>query len=208
MRQTRSRHRTAEQSNGAPDALPHGVVVRALEARADGRGRIAEFFRTEWDTGIVPVQWHMTVCKPGVMRGVHVHVRHDDYFVLIEGTAVLGAHDLRPGSPTAGRSALLELRAENPRTVLIPHGVAHGFLFVTRSTYVIGTSHYFDPADELGCHWLDPDLGLTWPVRRAQLSARDAALPPLREVAPQVLPWRAGESVVGADHDEARAWRG
>jgi dTDP-4-dehydrorhamnose 3,5-epimerase-like enzyme len=67
--------------------------------------------------------------------------------------------------------------------------VAHGILFLTRSIYVIGTSHYYDLADELGCHWLDPGLGLTWPLRRAQLSARDAALPSLSEVAAHVRPW-------------------
>lgn len=192
MRQTRSPHTAAFQPSAVPEAspLPHGVVLRALAAHADDRGRIAEFYRAEWATGIAPVQWHLTVSEAGVMRGVHVHVHHDDYFVLVEGAAVLGLHDLRPGSPTAGCSALVDLREEEPATVLIPHGVAHGLLFMARSTYVIGTSHYYDLADELGCHWLDPSLGLTWPVRRAQLSARDAALPSLREVAQHVQPWR------------------
>lgn len=192
MRQTPTPQRTAYPPSPAPEpgALPHGVVVRALDAHVDDRGRIAEFYRAEWATGIAPVQWHLTVCEAGVMRGVHVHVHHDDYFVLVAGEAVLGLHDLRPGSPTAGRSALLELRDDEPASVLIPHGVAHGFVFLTRSTYVIGTSHYYDLADELGCHWLDPALGLTWPVRRAQLSARDAALPSLHEVAKHIPPWR------------------
>jgi dTDP-4-dehydrorhamnose 3,5-epimerase len=192
MRQASIRHGTACQPNAAPERgpLPHGVELRALEVHADERGRIAEFFRAEWATGIAPVQWHLTVCEPGVMRGVHVHVRHDDYFVLIQGAVALGLHDLRPGSPTAGRSTLIDLRDDEPATVLIPHGVAHGFLFLTRSTYVIGTSHYYDLADELGCHWLDRALGLKWPVRQAQLSVRDAALPSLREVAKHVRPWR------------------
>ena len=87
---------------------------------------------------------------------------------------------------------MVDLREEEPATVLIPHGVAHGLLFMARSIHVIGTSHYYDLADELGCHWLDPALGLAWPLRRPQLSARDAALPPLREVAKHVMPWRAG----------------
>jgi len=69
--------------------------------------------------------------------------------------------------------------------------VAHGLLILTPSVYVLGASHYYDAADELGCHWQDPALELRWALADAKLSARDAALPPLQEVAPQVPPWQA-----------------
>ena len=173
-----------------PQALPDGVELRPLIAHPDDRGRVAEIFRVEWATGIAPVQWVVTFTDAGVMRGVHVHPRHDDYFVLLQGRIALGLHDLRPRSPTGGCAAMVELRGDEPTAVLIPHGVGHGFLFLSRSTYVVGTSHYYDPADELGCHWLDPDLGLAWPAAAAQLSARDAALPSLREVAKRIPAWQ------------------
>ena len=175
---------------GEPHALPDGVELRPLIAHRDDRGWVAEYFRDEWPTGIAPVQWAVTVTGAGVMRGVHVHIRHDDYFVLLQGGAIVGLHDLRPGSPTRGRAAMLELRGEEPTAVIIPPGVGHGFLFLTPSIYVVGTSHCYDPTDELGCHWRDPDLGFTWPAASAQLSARDAALPSLDEVARQIPPWR------------------
>jgi dTDP-4-dehydrorhamnose 3,5-epimerase len=47
---------------------------------------------------------------------------------------------------------------------------------------LLGVSHDFDPADELGVRWDDPELGIPWPADRAVLSPRDAALPSLREL--------------------------
>lgn len=172
-------------------ALPYGVALHPLIVHADDRGRVGEIFRQEWATGIAPVQWAMTITAAGVMRGVHVHIRHDDYLVLLDGHATLGLHDLRPESPTQGGAVLLDLNGEQPTAVVIPPGVAHGLLFLARSTFVLGNSHYYDTADELGCHWRDPDLGFDWPLSQARLSPRDAALPPLRELAVRISPWRA-----------------
>jgi len=187
------RRRDASRPAAAePHALPHGVVLRRLVAHRDDRGRVAEFFRNEWSPGFAPAQWSFTVTEAGVMRGVHLHLRHDDYFVLLEGRLTLGLRDLRAGSPTADCTALLELRDEDPLAVFIPHGVAHGFLSLARSIYVLGTSHCYDLTDELGCHWRDPDLGIGWPTDTARLSPRDAALPRMRELAARVPPWRAG----------------
>jgi dTDP-4-dehydrorhamnose 3,5-epimerase len=171
-------------------ALPDGVHLRPLTIHSDDRGWIGELFRNEWAVGAAPVQWVMSASEAGVMRGVHVHVRHDDYFVVVDGRAALGLYDLRPGSPTHGLSALLDLRGQQPAAVVIPHGVAHGLLFLVRSSFVLGSTHYYDRTDELGCHWRDPELRLNWPRRVARLSPRDQALPPLREVAPHILPWK------------------
>lgn len=177
--------------NAEPDPpLPHGVRLRRLEVHGDERGWIAEFYRWEWPTGIEPLQWQATSSEAGVMRGVHLHPAHDDYLVVLHGAVLLGLHDLRPGSPTARRSAMLELGGDRPVAVLIPHGVAHGLLCRERSVFLLGNSHYYDTADELGCHWRDPALGLHWPTERVHLSARDAALPPMHELAKRVRPWQ------------------
>src|SRR5262249_9209668 len=121
-----------------PAVLPHGVFLRRLVAHLDERGRVGEIFRDEWPTGIAPVQWAVAVSAAGVMRGVHVHIRHDDYFVLLQGRLALGLRDLRRGAPRGACPALLELRGEEPVAVVVPHGVAHGFLFLEPSTYVLG----------------------------------------------------------------------
>jgi len=103
----------------------------------------------------------------------------------------VGLRDLRPDSPTEHRVATVHLSGDMPSALFIPHGVAHGMLSKTVSVFVIGASHYYDRADELGCHWRDPDLGIAWPMRSAQLSERDAALPPFAALSGRIPPWQA-----------------
>ena len=123
-------------------------------------------FVEEWDTGISPVQWNIVSSEAGTLRGVHVHIRHDDYLTTLRGRASVGLRDLRRGSPTEGMSALVEL-AEDPLTaLLIPHGVAHGFYFAEPSLHLYGVTKYWDVGDELACHWADPQLEIPWPACR------------------------------------------
>ena len=61
---------------------------------------------------------------------------------------------------------IVELDGERPAALAIPHGVAHGFYFHEPSLHVYAVSAYWDPEDELGCHWADPDLEIPWPAPR------------------------------------------
>lgn len=170
----------APPHRGDPD-LPAGVEVRALRPHGDDRGVFTELFRDEWDL-VRPVQWNVVRSGPGVLRGVHVHRRHDDYLTLIAGRASIGLRDLRPGSDTAGLATVVDLDAERPAAILIPTGVAHGFLFHSSSIHVYSVTHTWDPEDELGCRWDDPELEIPWPVEPTSVSERDRALPSLAEL--------------------------
>lgn len=170
--------------------LPAGVRLRPLTTHRDPRGGFTELFRLEWDTGIAPIQWNAVSSAAGVLRGVHVHPRHDDYLIVLQGRATIGLRDLRRGSPTEGMVAVVELRGDSMAAITIPHGVAHGFYFHEPSLHVYSVSHYWDPADELGCRWDDPDLGIPWPVATATLSERDAAAPSLKELLAQLEPYQ------------------
>jgi dTDP-4-dehydrorhamnose 3,5-epimerase len=167
--------------------LPAGVRLVELTAHHDDRGTFTELFRATWDTGLEAVQWNLVHSRPGVLRGVHVHVRHDDYLTVVRGRAIVGLADLRDDSPTAGAGCAVTLDADSPAAIAIPHGVAHGFLFPEAATHVYAVSHFWDPADELGCRWDDPGLRIPWPAEaRPQLSPRDAALPSLAELREQL----------------------
>jgi len=163
----------------ATGSLPHGVQLVPLEPHSDDRGTFVELYRQEWGTGVEPIQWNAVHSEAGVLRGVHVHPRHDDYLTVVRGRATIGLRDLRPGSPTEGAATCVELNEERPAALSIPHGVAHGFYFHQLSTHVYAVSHYWDMADELGCRWDDPALEIPWPQQQAQISPRDQALPPL-----------------------------
>ena len=164
------------------DRLPEGVRVEKLETHADDRGELTEIFRRSWQVAAEIVQWNAVTSRSHALRGVHLHILHDDYLVLLQGRMLLGLHDLRPDSPTARCSALVELAPGAGQVAYVPHGVAHGFYFAEPSYHVYGVTHYWDPADELGCHWADAELGIPWPMADAVVSERDAALPSLAEL--------------------------
>jgi dTDP-4-dehydrorhamnose 3,5-epimerase len=158
--------------------LPAGVARVAIAAHVDERGSLRELFRASWGTGVDPVQWNLGRSAAGVLRGVHCHLHHADYLMVLDGSLLLGLHDLRPGSATEGASALVTLEPTEV-AVIIPPGVAHGFYFPKPTTHLYAVDREFDPADELGCNWRDPELGIEWPCDAPILSARDAAAPPL-----------------------------
>lgn len=168
--------------------LPAGVVVRPLESHVDDRGTFTELYRQEWATGVSPIQWNAVRSDGGVLRGVHVHMRHDDYLTVPYGRAAIGLRDLRRGSPTEGVSALVGLGGEDRAALVIPHGVAHGFYFSEPSLHVYAVTEYWDPSDELGCHWADPELKIPWPVTSARVSERDAASQSLRDLLRELEP--------------------
>jgi dTDP-4-dehydrorhamnose 3,5-epimerase len=159
--------------------LPHDLRLSLLEPHRDERGTFLEVYREQWQAGVEPVQWNAVDTNAGVLRGVHVHPRHDDYLTVIRGRVTVGVRDLRDGSPSEGAAACIELSGERPVAITIAHGVAHGFFFHRPSTHIYAVSSYWDLADELGCRWDDAALEIPWPQQEAQLSPRDATLPPL-----------------------------
>jgi dTDP-4-dehydrorhamnose 3,5-epimerase len=88
------------------------------------------------------------------------------------------ALDLRAASPTYRRWTSAELSAENGRALLIPQGVAHGFLTLEADTDVLyQISPAFQPGHEAGVRWDDPAFAITWPTAPALISPRDATYP-------------------------------
>ncbi len=156
-----------------PEGLPDGVVIRRLATIADERGQLAEVYRREWCPRAESVQWNCTRSHENVLRGVHVHVRHEDYLFVASGRMLLGLCDIRKGSATNGLRSQLTLDGERWSSVSIPTGVAHGFYFLQPSLMLYGLTESWDPADELGCRWDDPALGLDWPATNPILSRRD-----------------------------------
>jgi dTDP-4-dehydrorhamnose 3,5-epimerase len=156
--------------------LPSGVERISLTPHRDERGVFTEVFRGSWELDVNPAQWNMVSSVGNVLRGVHAHWRHADYLLLAHGRATIGLHDLRADSPTTGLGMTVELTGEQPEALVIPTGVAHGFYFHEPSIHVYAVSHEWDPADELGCRWDDPGLGIEWPCGKPLVSGRDESL--------------------------------
>jgi dTDP-4-dehydrorhamnose 3,5-epimerase len=148
----------------------------------DDRGVFSEIYRREWMPGDAAVQWNFVRSEGGVLRGVKVHPRHDDYLVVVDGMIVVGLRDLRRSSPTFGATALRELSGAALSVLTIPAGIAHGLYLPEPTLFLIGVTRYHDPDDEVTCRWDDPALGIPWPVPTARVSASDARGLPLEEV--------------------------
>lgn len=154
-----------------------GVLLGRLTPHVDDRGSFTELFRNAWTDRIEPVQWNLVRSRPGVLRGVHVHIHHSDFLHAAVGTMLVGLADLRTDSPTHSRACVVPLSESEPAGLLIPPGVAHGFYHVDSSIHVYSVDRYWNTDDELGCRWDDPGLNIPWPEIRPQISDRDASLP-------------------------------
>jgi dTDP-4-dehydrorhamnose 3,5-epimerase len=77
---------------------------------------------------------------------------------------------------------MIELRGDDMSGIRVPVGVMHGFYFHEPSMHIYGVDSYFDPDDDLACHWADPRLGIAWPCRDPVLSERDHHAGTLAEV--------------------------
>ena len=84
--------------------------------------------------------------------------------------------------------------------MFIPPGVAHGFASLTDLTLTYLVDSYYNPEDELGVAWDDPEIGADWGVTDPILSARDQANPRRADLDPSRRPYarRCAASRIGA----------
>lgn len=169
----------------------HGLQTVSLTVHADSRGAFVETFRKEWfpDMDWSQVQGNRSDSQRGVLRGLHYHLRQTDYWVLMKGRVRVGLYDLRPGSPTHGRGHAFDLTEDEPVGVLIPPGIAHGYLAQEDAVLNYLVDVYYDNTDEQGVRWDDPALGLDWNWSEdVILSPRDQQNPLLQDIPATKLP--------------------
>jgi dTDP-4-dehydrorhamnose 3,5-epimerase len=170
-----------------------GVQVVSPDIHGDERGYFVETYRREWFAlGREMVQNNRADRQAGAIVGLHYHLHQADYWYVPQGTVRVVLHDLRAGSPTDGATLSLDLGTRSDGThdhrgVFIPPGVAHGFAAVTDMTITYLVDGYYNPADELGVAWDDPEIAADWGVTVPVLSNRDQKNPRRADIGPQ---WR------------------
>ena len=166
-----------------------GIVVVEPDVHGDNRGRFIETWRKEWVPGSADmVQANRADRRQGALVGLHYHLHQADYWYVPFGRALVALHDLRASSPTGGVTLTLEIGDHDHRGVYIPPGVAHGFYALTDMTITYLVDHYYNPADELGVAWDDPELGIAWPSFEPELSGRDRSNPKRAEIRDELRP--------------------
>jgi dTDP-4-dehydrorhamnose 3,5-epimerase len=167
-----------------------GVVVVEPDIHGDERGVFVETYRREWFAhGREMLQGNRADRQAGAVVGLHYHLHQADYWYVPNGRARVVLHDLREGSPTDGATMTLDIGEHDHRGVFIPPGIAHGFAALTDMTITYLVDGYYNPADELGVAWDDPDIAADWGVTDPVLSNRDQTNPRRKDIAAERRPY-------------------
>lgn len=176
----------SEPFKSLPVALPG---VRVLEPRcfSDPRGAFIKTYHEQaWQNAGISFamkEEYYSISHQGVLRGMHFQFPPEEHIKMVycaSGCVLDVILDLRRNSPAFGRYAALELSAENRQILIIPAGIAHGFLSrEPHSIMVYKTSTVHSPAHDAGIRW--DSFGFDWGLDHPVLSERDAAFPALAD---------------------------
>jgi dTDP-4-dehydrorhamnose 3,5-epimerase len=165
------------------------VILIEPDVLRDARGFFVEtYHETRYrDAGIAGpfVQDNHSFSRRGTLRGLHSQRLHPQGKLVrcVEGAIFDVAVDARRGSPDFGRWVGFEISSSNFRQLWVPPGFLHGFAVISEVAQVeYKCTVLYQPGDELGVIWNDPDLAIAWPISSPVLSSKDQALPRLAAV--------------------------
>lgn len=172
-----------------------GVWEIRPKVHRDARGFFIETYHQAKfaEMGIVArfVQDNHSCSAKNTLRGLHYQLCHPQAKLcrVVDGEALDVAVDIRAGSPTFGKWTSVLLSAREHNQIYIPAGFAHGFLALTDTVqFLYKCSDFYDPRDEHGIIWNDPDLGIRWDVANPLISEKDSKYSKLADVPDEFLP--------------------
>lgn len=155
----------------------------------DRRGFFLETYRkkllAEYGIQIDFVQDNLSKSQQNTLRGLHYQIEQpqDKLVMVMQGTILDVAVDLRKDSDTFGRHTACILSDENRHQLFIPKGFAHGFSVLSHEALVYyKCSDYYHPEGERGLKWNDPELGIDWRISDPVISEKDKKQPLLNEI--------------------------
>ena len=168
-----------------------GLVVVEPKVFGDNRGYFMETYNYNdfkaAGLDMVFVQDTQSKSKKGVLRGLHFQKKNPQGKLVrvVSGEVYDVAVDLRKGSDTYGKWYGVLLSAENKKQFYVPEGFAHGFVVMSETAeFVYKCTRFYDPSDEGGLMWNDPEIGIDWPVpenAELLLSEKDQHHQPLKD---------------------------
>jgi dTDP-4-dehydrorhamnose 3,5-epimerase len=164
-----------------------GVVIIEPKVFGDDRGFFLETFQQDryreyLGSDITFVQDNHSRSSKGVLRGLHFQVikPQGKLVRVVTGEVYDVAVDINPQSSTYGQYEGVVLSEKNKRQFWVPAGYAHGFLVLSDTAdFEYKCTDYYDPADEGGVLWSDPQINIDWPLKDVNLSEKDQQLPTL-----------------------------
>ena len=114
--------------------------------------------------------------KKNVLRGLHMQKNNmqGKYLSVVKGKILDVVVDCRKNSKTFGKNYKIVLSQKNSKSIYIPAGFLHGFLGLEDENIVVyGCTKYRDKDSEIGVMWNDPNLGISWPIKKPITSIKD-----------------------------------
>ena len=172
-------------------AIPDVVIIEP-KVHGDSRGYFVETFvsnKLEEFLGykINFCQDNESKSSKGVLRGLHYQLpphAQTKLVRVISGRVLDVAVDIRKNSPTFGKYVAVELSGENKKQLLIPRGLAHGFVVLEDDTvFAYKVDNYYSPQCDRGIAFDDKNLNIDWILNHNELnlSAKDTKQPKLNE---------------------------
>lgn len=161
------------------------LVIIEPKVFGDKRGYFFESYNEkswEKELGFVPtfVQDNESMSAKDVLRGIHFQIPpygQGKLVRVIKGSVLDVAVDLREGSPTYGMHEKVVLTGENKKQFYVPAGFGHGFLTLEDNTvFSYKCTEFYNPENEDGIVWNDPDLNIDWGVNNPLISDKDKKL--------------------------------
>ncbi|QWD91019.1 dTDP-4-dehydrorhamnose 3,5-epimerase [Polynucleobacter sp. MWH-Braz-FAM2G] len=154
-----------------PTAI-HDVFIIEPKVFGDERGWFTESFnakdfREATGLDVEFVQDNHSFSRQWTLRGLHYQLEKTQGKLVrvVVGSVFDVVVDIRKNSPSYGKSAGVELSAENHKQMWIPAQLAHGFLVLSETAeFLYKTTDYYHPQSEVCLAWNDPAVGIKWPL--------------------------------------------
>lgn len=147
----------------------HDVIVKKLLTHSDDRGYFREILREDDHLLTHFGQTSITKTYPGVIKAFHWHNHQDDIWYVASGMARIVLYDRRPDSPTFKITQVIYAGDDNPVSVLIPFGIAHGYQVLGNQPVILfyHVTQTYDPKnpDEERIQWNDSEIGFDWSIK-------------------------------------------
>lgn len=157
-----------------------GVYIIDPKVHGDSRGFFKETYQKnaflEAGLDLHFLQDNVSKSSRGVLRGLHFQNPHGQgkLVQIFSGEVFDVVVDLRPSSPTFGKSETFVLSEENHRQLYISPGFAHGFLTLSETaTFFYKCTDLYHPECEHTLLWSDPALAIEWPIMEYEISEKD-----------------------------------
>ena len=169
-----------------------GAWVAESPVWSDERGFFREWFKSEDVLAATGInfsikQANISQSQRGVIRGIHYSLAPEGqakWVTCVNGGIRDVIVDIRPSSPTFGKSVFVELNGLDGRAVLIGPGLGHGFgSLADSSTIAYLLSSPYSPTEEFEINPLDEKIGINWGITPSELkiSHKDKNAPTLAE---------------------------